>query len=302
MIIYDMTLYWRLLAYALLVGTALGALYDVFRLTRLFLSIPTKIFDLQASNDTREMHGTEFEDGDYAQKRLPSKSTKAYKTTTKSPLLSKKHSIKIQKTSSANADLADHSKAEKIVKATNEAVIFVVAMVEDIVFLTVSAIVISIFLFNFNTGSTRFFLIAGVAIGFAAYLFSVGRLTWMVGGAIVSAVRFAVSTILKLLKLFAQRVLLPPAHFVMSICTKIFIKLCEIDKKLWEITFGKMTEKRIEHRKAIEKKLEEERIREEALRVESERIALEARLAEERIQRKNRARADGFCYSGSRRG
>lgn len=318
MIIYDMTLYWRLLAYALLVGAALGALYDLFRISRLFLSIPTKILETP-SQDTSANDGTAAVSDEKSALRGSSKSTKHFKKSRNSrknrsfekesaSLNCANDSIesfgKIQQcetTATRGVDSEASGKAKKIVKVTNDAVIFAVALIEDIAFFIISAAATSIFLYNLNTGSVRLFLILGIAVGFSAYFFSVGKLTWMIGGSIVAAVRFIVRAIAKLLVILTERFVLPPALFVLSICTKLFRNVNKLMKKLWKISFGKISEKRIERRKAIEREKEEERRREEALCAESERLALEARRVEERIQRKNRAKADGFSYSSPRR-
>ena len=45
MIIYDMAQSWRIFFASLVIGGALGVLYDILRLSRLFLTIPARVAD-----------------------------------------------------------------------------------------------------------------------------------------------------------------------------------------------------------------------------------------------------------------
>lgn len=85
------------------------------------------------------------------------------------------------KTSPENDDISASTVTKAVVKA-DSVIVTIVAFIEDILFFTAAACVVAVFAFNANTGVSRGYLLVGAAAGFAAYLATVGRLTWLLGG------------------------------------------------------------------------------------------------------------------------
>jgi ABC-type multidrug transport system fused ATPase/permease subunit len=150
MIILDMGLQWRLLAYSLLVGVGLGVFYDVMRLSRLFLSLPAS----------------------------PT-SPKYYRIISRFKLF--------RKSGQVAAEISDEP--DNLSFKVNDFAIWIVALVEDIVFFIISALVMTVFIFHANNGSVRGFALFGALVGFIVYLFTIGRLTLFSGELVVFLIR-----------------------------------------------------------------------------------------------------------------
>lgn len=254
MIIYDMAQSWRIFFASLVIGGALGVLYDILRLSRLFLTIPARVADSSGPRCLFRM---------------------------------------TDKTSPENDDISASTVTKAVVKA-DSVIVTIVAFVEDILFFTAAACVVAVFVFNANTGVSRGYLLIGAAAGFAAYLATVGRLTWLLGGAVVDAIRRLVRLIIGLFRLIWKRLILPPARFTAGIAKRFarFI-YCGL-RKIYMALIGRK----------IEKKREQKRLRLERERLEklgNERREREAAAAAERsarmAKRLERARMLGISYS-----
>ena len=198
------------------------------------------------------------------------------------------------KTSPENDDISASTVTKAVVKA-DSVIVTIVAFVEDILFFTAAAAcVVAVFVFNANTGVSRGYLLVGAAAGFAAYLATVGRLTWLLGGAVMDAIRRLVRLIIGLFRLIWKRLILPPARFTAGIAKRfarfIYCGLC----KIYMALIGRR----------IEKKREQKRLRLERERLEklgNERREREAAAAAERsartAKRLERARMLGISYS-----
>ena len=254
MIIYDMAQSWRIFFASLVIGGALGVLYDILRLSRLFLTIPARVADSSGPRCLFRM---------------------------------------TDKTSSENDDISASTVTKAVVKA-DSVIVTIVAFVEDILFFTAAACVVAVFVFNANTGVSRGYLLIGAAAGFAAYLATVGRLTWLLGGAVVDAIRRLVRLIIGLFRLIWKRLILPPARFTAGIAKRFARFICRGLRKIYMALIGRRIEKKKEQerlrleRERLEKLENERRERESAAAAE-----MSARMA----KRLERARMLGISYS-----
>lgn len=156
MIVFDTAQEWRLLLYSVIVGAALGVLYDLMRISRLFMTLPA----------------------------APT-SPKYYR------MLS--HLKLFRRTGQVTADPNDEADTRAV--KVNEFAVGVVAFVEDILFFVTAALTAAVFIFHANTGDMRGFVLVGAVGGFALYLNTVGRLTLLFGELIVFVVRGALAAI-----------------------------------------------------------------------------------------------------------
>lgn len=162
-------------------------------------------------------------------------------------------------------------------------------------FFTAAACVVAVFAFNANTGVSRGYLLIGAASGFAAYLATVGRLTWLLGGAVVDAIRRLVRLIIGLFRLIWKRLILPPARFTAGIAKRFarFI-YCGL-RKIYMALIGRRIEKKREQKRL---RLERERLRKARERsgVSAESAAA-AKGPARTAKRLERARMLGISYS-----
>ena len=254
MIIYDMAQSWRIFFASLVIGGALGVLYDILRLSRLFLTIPARVADSSGPRCLFRM----------TDKTLPE-----------------------------NDDISASTVTKAVVKA-DSVIVTIVAFVEDILFFTAAACVVAVFVFNANTGVSRGYLLVGAAAGFAAYLATVGRLTWLLGGAVVDAIRRLVRLIIGLFRLIWKRLILPPARFIAGIAKRFARFIYRGLRKIYMALIGRRIEKKREQKRL---RLERERLE----KLENERREREAAAAAERsarmAKRLERARMLGISYS-----
>ena len=82
----------------------------------------------------------------------------------------------------------------RILRAGNGAIIFI----EDIVFFTICAAVITIFIFNINDGQIRWFALAGSGAGFAVYYFTVGKIVMFCAKKIIAFIKAVILFILRI--------------------------------------------------------------------------------------------------------
>lgn len=254
MIIYDMAQSWRIFFASLVIGGALGVLYDILRLSRLFLTIPARVADSSGPRCLFRM---------------------------------------TDKTSPENDDISASTVTKAVVKA-DSVIVTIVAFIEDILFFTAAACVVAVFVFNANTGVSRGYLLVGAAAGFAAYLATVGRLTWLLGGVIVGAIRWFVRLIIGLFRLIWKRLILPPARFTAGIAKRFAWFIYRGLRKIYMALIGRKIEKKREQKRL---RLERERLE----KLENERREREAAAAAERsarmAKRLERARMLGISYS-----
>jgi len=86
---------------------------------------------------------------------------------------------------------------KRALRILNDAVLFVVSLIEDILFFAVSALTLVIFCFKTNNGQWRGFMLIALALGFFAYLFTVGRLTAKITDALSALLWTVVGFIIK---------------------------------------------------------------------------------------------------------
>lgn len=145
-LVFDALWQWKLLLYSLLVGVAIGVLFDVMRFSRVMLTAP---------------HGGKY--------------------------------------------------LEKI----SSTVVFIVSIVEDVLFFVISAVTLVIFVFSANDGSFRGFILLGALVGFTFYLQTVGRLT--------SLIFFTLSKFLwAVIITVYTKIIMPPVGFIIRILRKIY--------------------------------------------------------------------------------
>lgn len=72
---------------------------------------------------------------------------------------------------------------------TREHISYIVIFIQDILFSLICAAVISVTVFNINSGQPRWFIFLGVVSGFATYYFTVGKLIMKLSEAIVRLCR-----------------------------------------------------------------------------------------------------------------
>ncbi len=137
-----------LLLYSLIVGTALGALYDVFRLVRTFLGI-----------------GMDYKASPILSGLTP-------------PIIGKR--------------------GEREKKALGRAAEYAAVFVFDILYMAAATAVTVIFIYHAHSGTPRGFALGGEAVGFIAYMKTLGRLT----AAVSSFIFFAVDTAARYLIFF----------------------------------------------------------------------------------------------------
>lgn len=254
MIIYDMAQSWRIFFASLVIGGALGVLYDILRLSRLFLTIPARVADSSGPRGLFRM---------------------------------------TDKISAKNDDTSASTVTKAVVKA-DSAIVTIVAFVEDILFFTAAACVVAVFDFNANTGVSRGYLLVGAAAGFAAYLATVGRLTWLLGGVIVGAIRWFVRLIIELFGLIWRRLILPPARFIAGIAKRFARFIYRGLRGIYIVLIGRKIEKKREQRRL---RLERERLE----KLENESREREAAAAAERsarmAKRLERAKTLGISYN-----
>lgn len=157
-----MELQWQLLAYSIIVGLALGVLYDCMRISRLFLTLPAS----------------------------PT-SPKYYRMLSKFKLF--------RKSGQVAAEISDE--ADNMSFRVNDFAVGIVSFFEDLLFFIVSAFIMTVFIFHANNGSVRGFALIGALFGFIIYLFSIGRLTLFSGELIVFLIREVLAWIYILLLL-----------------------------------------------------------------------------------------------------
>ena len=100
------------------------------------------------------------------------------------------------KKSAASASFKDkiHGCVVSVLRAAEDIIIFI----EDILFAVISAVAVTVFIFNINDGQVRGFALAGTAFGFIIYYLTVGRLVMFCTAKIIAFVRAVVLFILRL--------------------------------------------------------------------------------------------------------
>ena len=156
MIIFDIQSQWLVLLYSLLVGAALGLIYDIFRISRLFMTLPSECT-----------------------------SVRYYRTLPRLKMFRASKQV--------TGDITAEPDALSI--RINDFAVGIVAFFEDILFFCISAIALSVFVFNANTGQVRGFVLFGTLCGFILYLLTIGRATLFFGEVIVFIVRSVCSLI-----------------------------------------------------------------------------------------------------------
>ncbi len=111
------------------------------------------------------------------------------------------------------------------IRRVSDTVLSVISFIEDILFASVSAVLLILFCFKVNRGISRSFLLFGAALGFILYYFTVGRLTSLAANAISRAIYALFSFITK-------RCIVPVLRFIKNIF-----------KKAFDATLGKLGEK-----------------------------------------------------------
>ena len=177
MIIFDMRSQWLMLLCSLGVGIFLGVLYDIFRISRLFLTLPSECT-----------------------------SARYYRMLPRVRLFAGSKQI--------TGDIDAEPDALSI--RLNNFAVGVVAFVEDIMYFCLCGAIISVFLYNLNTGKVRGFVLIGAICGFAFYLLTIGRVTLFFGELIVFLIR-------SLARLVFLRLILPTARAVQRIVGFIYI-------------------------------------------------------------------------------
>ena len=177
MIIFDMRSQWLMLLCSLAVGIALGVLYDIFRISRLFLTLPSECT-----------------------------STRYYRMLPRVKIFAESKQV--------TGDIDAEPDALSI--RLNNFAVGVVAFVEDITYFSLSAVILSVFLYNLNTGKVRGFVLIGAFCGFMLYLLTVGRVTLFFGELIVFLIRSAASFVF-------LRLLLPLTKTIYRFVSFIYI-------------------------------------------------------------------------------
>lgn len=177
MIIFDMRSQWLMLLCSLGVGIFLGVLYDIFRISRLFLTLPSECT-----------------------------SARYYRMLPRIRLFAGSKQI--------TGDIDAEPDALSI--RLNNFAVGVVAFVEDITYFCLCGAIISVFLYNLNTGKVRGFVLIGAICGFAFYLLTIGRVTLFFGELIVFLIR-------SLARLVFLRLILPAARAILHIVKFIYI-------------------------------------------------------------------------------
>ena len=101
------------------------------------------------------------------------------------------------------------------IRRVSDTFLSVIAFIEDILFASVSAVLLILFCFKVNRGISRSFILFGAAVGFVLYYFTLGRLTSLAANAISRA-------IYTLFAFIAKRCLLPIIRFIKKILKGIF--------------------------------------------------------------------------------
>jgi len=99
--------------------------------------------------------------------------------------------------------------------------VFVLCLIEDIAFAVISAIVLVLFCFKANGGTSRGYILFGALVGFALYLETLGRLTSLVSKAVA--------------KLFYRVLALIKAHIIVP--SAAFLK--KASRRLYKQTIGR---------------------------------------------------------------
>ena len=96
-------------------------------------------------------------------------------------------------------------------------VLFALCLIEDVAFAVISAVVLVLFCFKANGGTSRGYILFGALVGFSLYLLSIGRLTRMVSKALAKAFH-------ALLSFLTKRVILPVVACVDKILRTLYKK------------------------------------------------------------------------------
>lgn len=104
---------------------------------------------------------------------------------------------------------------EGSIRRVSDTFLSVITFIEDILFASVSAVLLILFCFKVNRGISRSFLLFGAAVGFILYYFTLGRLTNFAADAISRA-------IYTLFAFITKRCLLPIIRFIKKIFKGIF--------------------------------------------------------------------------------
>lgn len=124
----------------------------------------------------------------------------------------------------------------RIIEKANSITVFVVALIEDIIFFVVAAIAVALFVFNANKGNFRGFMLFGTVAGFLIYLVTIGKIT----GAVASLI---VNTFRKITYLFIKFVFIPPIRWLIRLFVWLYgITLKPLVKKITDKYFSLHTE------------------------------------------------------------
>lgn len=146
-----------ILLYALFVGALIGALYDIFRISRVMLT------------------GVGIGGNKTSSQRLE---------------------IVIQSLrSSKKANDGRRIKIKRRLKAIKDRVVGVIIFFEDILFFLISSLLLTVFLFQVNFGELRLYIYLGAVAGFLLYYNTVGRISAVLSGTTVSLVRLVLNFI-----------------------------------------------------------------------------------------------------------
>lgn len=144
-----------ILLYALFVGALIGALYDIFRLSRVMLT------------------GVGIGGNKTSSQRL--------------------EAVIQGLRSEKKADVGRRIKIKRRLKAIKDSAVGVIIFFEDILFFLISSLLLTVFLFQVNFGELRLYIYLGTAAGFLLYYNTVGRISAVFSGVAVSFVRLVLN-------------------------------------------------------------------------------------------------------------
>ncbi len=162
----------RLLLYTFLLGIALGALYDLFRIFKVAVLGGRQSERRKRESSASEKRRAEAEKGD-----------------------GREADAKKRGRSRKNAPVSGQAKRRRKNAGRGflrELPAFLLQFITDLLFFLIAAAVTVIFFYAFHRGKIRLSAIFSLAAGFALYYFTVGRLVYALAERIVNAVRLAV--------------------------------------------------------------------------------------------------------------
>ena len=198
---------------AILLGVALGALYDVVRITRIFVGIRysgadrVAAFGSTAPGIFRESAATSrfLAFCGLSRRRIaPPRKRRARRITT-----------------------VRHRRV-----LAKDVVLWLFVFFGDILYFTVSGAAFAVFI-HFSGGEFRFFMLFGLLVGFFCYYLTVGRAVIRISGAIVRSIRIAVSYLIYL----TVRPLYLSALIVCGIFFYLFDKIMLISRSVYAIIY-----------------------------------------------------------------